>query len=213
MDIDRKYCVYMHINKINGKKYIGITSKKPNDRFGKDGKNYIKCPAFWHAIQKYGWENFEHQILETNLTEEEACKREIELIEKYHTTDKQFGYNISKGGNVLDHECIEKIWERPGYREACSKNQKSICSTPERKEECRTRYYKLMEDAKWKDKFFKAMKAAKSKPVRVIETGVVYESVKAASIALGLNHTLVSRAIRKGYRCRGYHVEYIDIVS
>lgn len=95
---DKKYCVYMHINKINNKKYIGMTSRKPNIRFGKNGKNYYNAKHFFNAINKYGWENFEHIILFKNLTKEEAEQKEIELISKYYTTDKYFGYNISKGG-------------------------------------------------------------------------------------------------------------------
>lgn len=73
------YTVYQHKNKINGKIYIGITMQKPEVRWGKNGNNYKSSPHFYSAIQKYGWDNFEHNILFTGLTKEEACLKEQEL--------------------------------------------------------------------------------------------------------------------------------------
>lgn len=93
----KKYCVYKHTNLINQKVYIGITSDNPNSRW-KNGRGYKNQPYFWSAITKYGWENFKHEILFDNLSEEEACQKEIELISFYNTRDKEFGYNISLGG-------------------------------------------------------------------------------------------------------------------
>jgi predicted GIY-YIG superfamily endonuclease len=63
------YSVYIHINKSNNKKYIGITSQKPEKRWG-NGKNYKKNTYIRRAIDKYGWDNFEHIILKTNLSSE-----------------------------------------------------------------------------------------------------------------------------------------------
>lgn len=94
----KEFVVYMHTNKINGKKYIGITCQKPNQRW-RNGKGY-KIGSFKGAIDKYGWDNFEHIILFENLTREEACKKEIELISKYKTMDKDYGYNLCEGGNL-----------------------------------------------------------------------------------------------------------------
>ena len=84
------YTVYQHKNKINGKIYIGITMQKPEIRWGKNGNNYKSSPHFYSAIQKYGWDNFEHNILFTGLTKEEACLKEQELIQYFTAT------NISK---------------------------------------------------------------------------------------------------------------------
>lgn len=97
-DIMKKFIVYMHENKINHKKYIGITCQKPSQRW-RGGKGY-KNGLFKRAIDKYGWDNFNHKILYDNLTKEDACKKEIELIKKYKTMDAKFGYNICEGGNT-----------------------------------------------------------------------------------------------------------------
>lgn len=53
---------------------------------------------FWRAIQKHGWDNFEHIVLIDNITKEMACIIEKELIKKYKTQDKKFGYNLADGG-------------------------------------------------------------------------------------------------------------------
>jgi hypothetical protein len=95
------YKLYIHTNLENNKKYIGITSqKKLNDRF-LDGKGYIKNTEFWNDIQKYGWfSGFTHEVIMENMTKEEACKKEIEYISKFKTTNPDFGYNKSEGGDV-----------------------------------------------------------------------------------------------------------------
>lgn len=113
------FCVYMHICP-NNKRYIGITMKKPEYRWGKNGSRYREHNVhFWNAIQKYGWHNIEHIIVAKDLTKEEACDMEIELIRKYNTTDRKFGYNKSTGGEcsscgvhrVLSNETRRKISE------------------------------------------------------------------------------------------------------
>lgn len=101
---DKKWCVYMHINKINGKKYIGQTCQNPKTRWA-NGLGYVESPRFWNAIQKYGWDSFEHIIVKRNLTIEEANLLEEELIEKFNTTSDKYGYNLQSGGmNKLHSE-------------------------------------------------------------------------------------------------------------
>ena len=83
--MDNLYCVYCHINLVNNKKYIGITKQRPQDRWRENGKGYQGQTKFWNAIKKYGWDNFEHIILFTNLTLEEANYKEKELIDYFDT--------------------------------------------------------------------------------------------------------------------------------
>lgn len=94
----KDFIVYMHENKINHKKYIGITCQKPSQRW-RGGKGY-KIGLFKKAIDKYGWDGFEHIILYSGLSKENACKKEIALISKYNTMDANFGYNLCEGGEV-----------------------------------------------------------------------------------------------------------------
>ena len=96
--MNKKYIIYLHRNKINGKVYIGQTCQKPEYRWN-SGKGYNNCSLFYKAIQKYGWENFEHIILLENLTKEQANKKEQEYIGLYQSNDKNKGYNIQFGGN------------------------------------------------------------------------------------------------------------------
>lgn len=90
------YCVYCHTNKINGKKYVGITSQKPEKRW-RNGEGY-RGQVFYNAILKHGWEEFNHEILFTGLNEHQAEEKEIELIKKWKTNDSRYGYNVSSGG-------------------------------------------------------------------------------------------------------------------
>lgn len=95
---ERNHIVYIHRNKINNKKYVGITCQKPNRRW-RNGYGYKESMYFWRAIQKYGWNNFEHIIFAKNLTKDEAELIEINLIKEIKTTQCIYGYNIENGGN------------------------------------------------------------------------------------------------------------------
>lgn len=98
---NKNFCVYIHINKINNKVYVGQTCTIPEKRWGKNGEGYKGCIKFYRAIQKYGWDNFTHEILFDKLTQEEANQKEKELIEFHHATDCKYGYNIRLGGSNM----------------------------------------------------------------------------------------------------------------
>lgn len=119
------YTVYMHVFP-NGKVYIGITMQKPEHRWN-NGKGYQSNEYMTNAINKYGWSNVKHEILFTNLTKEEAEQKEIELIAKYKSNNKKYGYNVLKGGNVSDGVSEE-------VRKKMSNNTKTLWANPEYKE-------------------------------------------------------------------------------
>ena len=121
------YCVYVHTNKINGKKYVGQTCQKPEKRWN-SGKGYQDNLYFWRAIQKYGWDGFEHEVVASNLTKEEADNFERLLIKKLDSTNPNKGYNLQDGGShgqpsELSRENIRKAAQKRNENEEWHRKQ------------------------------------------------------------------------------------------
>lgn len=99
---DARWKVYIHIvpKDVSGyewdKYYVGITSRDVKLRWGRS--NYKTCTHFNRAIEKYGWENIEHEVIAENLTKDESCEMEISLIRELKSNDYNYGYNITSGG-------------------------------------------------------------------------------------------------------------------
>ena len=133
------YCVYIHTNKINGKMYVGQTvhGNNPEKRWN-NGKGYSSSTYFYSAIEKYGWDNFDHQIIASNLTKSEADNFEKLLIKELNTMNKKVGYNLTAGGdgNVgysPSDETRQKISNslkgQPRSREAIEKTRRALLGT------------------------------------------------------------------------------------
>lgn len=177
------YTIYMHKNKINGKKYIGITKQKCEERWRHDGTGYKSQIKFWRAIQKYGWDNFEHIILYNNLTEKEASELEIKLIKKYDCINN--GYNISYGGSTTNH-------------------------SPETLEKMRQSMLGKKHTQETKDKISNSKNDIKIQ-VKCITTGIIYESERKAMEKTGIDISSITKCC-KGQVCSagGYDWEYVD---
>ncbi len=113
-----RYIIYAHTNKINGKKYIGQTCQEENRRW-RDGLGYSDSPKFYQAIIKYGWDNFQHEILETGDSAQWANEREIYWIAYYDTFDNDNkGYNMTPGGDNY----MSILWQNEEYRARMKKS-------------------------------------------------------------------------------------------
>ena len=207
--VENNYTVYMHKNKINGKVYIGITKTIPKYRWN-NGKGYNN-QYFKKAINKYGWNNFEHIILFEKLTQKEAEEKEIELIDYYNSTQKNFGYNISKGGMVNNGvPCKEETKKKISvankginngmYGKHHSKEIKQKISESSKKiwqnKEHRNKYIKILQEHRhnfkkgnipW-NKGIKCKPAANRKKVICIETNEIFNSIKEAEIIKNVNN-------------------------
>lgn len=166
--------VYVHINKTNGKRYVGITSQKVEYRWNY-GKGYGHSPHFSAAINKYGWDNFDHIVLFDNLSKEEAKEKETELISEWKTQDRKYGYNTTSGGDGLigytPSKELRELWSkiRTGtkHSEETKKrmSESSAFRRPEVIQKCAEKKYKKVSaytlDDKLIDTFISITNAAK----------------------------------------------------
>jgi len=94
--------IYKVINKINGKCYIGKTTKSLESRKQKHLKNVRKGTAtkFYNAIRKYGVDNFTWEVLDSSTDTES-----LNLLEKKYILECDSfssGYNMTTGGDGGD---------------------------------------------------------------------------------------------------------------
>lgn len=90
--------IYSATNKINGKQYIGQTTKTLDERSEEHWKaRYSFKTYFKKALIKYGKKNFIWKILYKCKTVDELNQKEIVLIKKFNTLSPN-GYNLTVGG-------------------------------------------------------------------------------------------------------------------
>lgn len=184
----RVWKVYVHINKTNGKRYVGITSKKdPNARW-QSGRGYMHNLHLWSSIQKYGWDGFDHIVLFDNLTCEEANAKEVELIAEWDTKNKNFGYNQTDGGGGA-RGCFVSEKTRALLSERFKKENLSEETLRRRSESLRGR--KFTEEHKRK------IGDGNSKPINMFSlTGEfirTFSSAREAEVELGISHSHISQ--------------------
>lgn len=92
--------IYKILNLINGKIYIGQTTKSIHHRLKRHlylvrkGKNRY----LYDAIRKYGSENFSIDEIETCYSKDELNEREKFWIKHFKSNEKECGYNMNEGG-------------------------------------------------------------------------------------------------------------------
>jgi group I intron endonuclease len=97
--------IYKITNTINSKIYIGQTIKKLSERIHghfadskRERKNKCKTKISL-AICKYGFENFNFEIIDYALSQEELNELEKKYIKLFNSNINEFGYNLLSGGN------------------------------------------------------------------------------------------------------------------
>ena len=184
------FTVYIHINKINNKAYIGQTCQNPKKRW-EYGAHYECSTRFYRAIKKYGWRNFEHIIFATNLTIEQSNQMERLLISLFDTTNDKYGYNMRSGGDnsKLSDETKRKI------KDALLKKPPFLGR-------------KHTDESK-KKMSINRNGGKKPIPVRCVELNQEYASASEAGRKLGLNISHIIQCCKKHRKtCGKYHFEY-----
>lgn len=200
------YTVYKHTSP-SDKVYIGITCQKVKKRWG-SGANYKQNKYFYSAIKKYSWSNFKHEILFDNLSKEEACQKEIELISTYKSTNREYGYNISTGGDVgtagMHHseETKEKMSKiRMGKCYLSDEAKKRIADANRGKHH----------SAETRKKLSQAHIGVQTRNKKVIcvETGEVFCSILDAGKSKNISRSAIGNCLRGlSKKSGGYHWEY-----
>jgi group I intron endonuclease len=102
------YKIYLITNLVNHKKYIGLTKNSIAERMAKHIQAAKSEEGFLlhRAIRKYGKENFTIELVEDNLTLEDAYEKEKFYIQKHNTYFKnELGYNMTLGGeNAIQNQ-------------------------------------------------------------------------------------------------------------
>lgn len=162
MTTNNLWCVYKHTTP-SGKVYVGI-AKDVKHRWRGNGSGYKGSTRISNAIKKYGWDNIKHEILFSNLTKEDACQKEIDLIKQFNSTNPAFGYNLLSGGQCGLHskETKEKIQK--------SNMGHSVSGTVR-----------------------KRLSAVRSVPIICLDTNKVYASAKIAAKELNICYSSICK--------------------
>lgn len=124
--------VYKVTNKINGKVYIGQTTRSLDKRWAQ----HVRCAKkgvktkICYAIRKYGAENFELEVLCTAYSKSELNDLEIYYIHKYDSI--RTGYNMidARYVNVMGFDSV-RVKHRKCVQSA--ENRKKISESMKRK--------------------------------------------------------------------------------
>lgn len=206
--------IYKFRNKINGKCYIGKTLASVRKRviehmttsrpWTKARKGY-----FQRALYKYGFENFEFSIIERGITDNDLLnKREIYWIGYYKSDHKEFGYNMTPGGDGNTNKefnklCAERL-RKANLGSKRSQESKQLMSAIQKQRH---------KDPKRKQEFLEiAQKAWKQNEKRVVKLDLNYNLIctydsliKASEDIYNKKHHALSRNLQyKNNKTNGF---------
>lgn len=200
--------IYKITNKINGKCYIGQTTRSVRVRVMEHiNKNYIIS----RAIKKYGLNNFDVNVIDEGENMDDLNDKEIKHISRLNCLFPN-GYNMCVGGNSTT-----------GYRHT---DGNKLIMNEEKKGLFIGRnnpFYNRTHTDEQKKKWSKTRKGrdmtkvteASFKKTRIkvidVDSGKVYESVQSAAGTNGLKATHISRVCRgKRKRTGGIRWMYLE---
>jgi group I intron endonuclease len=194
------YKVYKYTSPSN-KVYIGQTKRPLNKRScGSSGKGYKHCSRFYDAIQKYGFENFQIEILKDNLDKESADFWEEYYINEYKSNDEKYGYNIASGGkNVTISESARK-----------KKSENMKINNPMYDPQTSEKVKEKLKGRKLSKEIVENIRKGHMKKVQCIETGEIFNSRNEAGLFYNVSPSGIGRAINGEQKtCANKHWRYI----
>ena len=222
----RLYCVYKHTSP-SGKVYVGITSRNPNRRWS-GGSGYKNNKYLTNAIEKYGWASFRHEILKDGLTKEEASREEQEYILEFRSNEREYGYNMTSGGEcgyhfskeVTDKMSLDRKGRTPTDQ---ARANMSLSRTGVPFSQCHSKkisdamsgannpMYGKKLSIETIEKLRNVNRNINGKQVICVETGVIYKSASDAARSVGGNNSKISSVCRGERKVSsGFHWMYLS---
>jgi len=216
---NKDYVLYCHVNRANQKRYFGITNDVER-RWRNCGYYYMHNGqrAFASAIKKYGWNGFEHLIILTGLTRDEACDAEKKYIRDFKTNicryGNHYGYNMTDGGDGVSGRLCSDA-HRAKTSKALLGNQNGLNHTVTNRARQRISAsllgHTVSEDTR--NKISKSLLTnnsnAQRRAVVCLDTDVVYGSIAEAVTKLGIASSSISQCCSKRRKTAGgYHWAY-----
>lgn len=144
-----KWTVYCHIHTESGRRYVGLTKLTMMKRWNRHVYDAIRrsrgITYFHNAIRKHGKDAFDHEVLETCQTLEEANAAEEKWIAHFDTRDPEKGFNLKKGGDHRPHP-VNNPWDRPEYRDKMLLINKRLWDDPVFRHKLRQAQDRLKDD-------------------------------------------------------------------
>lgn len=225
---DLCYSVYCFTNKINNKKYVGITCDVKR-RYNQHKRTTSKAVVFCLAIKKYGFENFEFLILEENLSLKDAKLLERQFIKELNCMVPN-GYNRTEGGDSsVKHtkETIEKIVEKTRiWRLTNDHPMKGKKHSEESKKLMKESALKRTDipfgelhwnfGMKHKESTKEKMSVKQSlgnnpqaKKVIDLNTNIIYSCLNEAKLVYGISHSFISMLCSGKRKSNKYNFKYL----
>jgi hypothetical protein len=200
--------IYKITNNINNKVYIGQTIRDLETRL-KEHRRKKHC-MMYKAFNKYGYENFTAEVIDTADTIEELNEKEMYWISYYDSTNKDKGYNLCEGGG-----------NTKGYHHT-EESKTKMSQNTKKKFGADNHFYGMHHTEETRDKMRQSWIIRKESGEQLpqcrrvvnLDTGEVFSSVSEACEKYNLSVTHVCRVCRgKRKRTGGYRWAYYDDVA
>ena len=203
--------VYKYTNKISGKVYIGQTLHPENRKL-----YHRSAPTntiFHKAIKKYGWDNFDYEVLcvvkKPNYGEVKELLNKVEVLFISHYNSFDNGYNMTVGGDQVMYG--RKHTDETRRKISGSKKGKPSWNkgVPMRSE-TRIKLSKANQNRTFSDETRQKIRDNVI-TTKVLIDGVIYPSLVKASSLLNLNYaTLASYLYRGKTKYKGHTIGYVN---
>lgn len=199
--LTKSYIIYKYTSP-SGKHYIGQTCRPVTRKW--EHRQADENSYFHNAINKHGYENFTYEVLERDLTLDEANERESYYIREYNSMNRDKGYNRDTGGSngSPSEETREKLRQANLGKKASEETRLKISNALKGKPKSENARANMSEAQKGNKNCLGVKKSEEAK-LKISETqgtkirinDVTFSSITKAGLGVGKSKSYISRII------------------